>query len=169
MHETYLTGVEMAMMDGGAGAVMTNYNSVNGITACANTYILKNILRGMWGYQSIVLTDWGGNYEFTTDNGVTMETPSGGKNNAESINNALDSGLLTLEDIDEALSYNLYACAKAGYFGMVQISATAQPQLTPHLRHISSSQARQAKSAKRFSLRTMKRQSSLLRRVQLSL
>ena len=133
MHETYLTGVEMAMMDGGAGAVMTNYNSVNGITACANTYILKNILRGMWGYQSIVLTDWGGNYEFTTDNGVTMETPSGGKNNAESINNALDSGLLTLEDIDEALSYNLYACAKAGYFGMVQISrdGTAAVDSTP--------------------------------------
>lgn len=39
----------------------------------------------MWGYKGLVMTDWGGNYSFTLDNGVTMETPSDTHNNPENI------------------------------------------------------------------------------------
>ena len=39
---------------------MTSYNEVNGIYANENEHLLKEILRGEWGFDGIVVTDWGG-------------------------------------------------------------------------------------------------------------
>lgn len=107
--------------DDSAHSVMTNYGSTNGQQACADSYVLKEVFRNQWGWKGIVLTDWGGNYQFTANKGVTMETPSDGCNNLEAVTKALEAGTITEADIDEAVGYNLYSMGKIGYLGLVQI------------------------------------------------
>ena len=118
--------------DNSAHTVMTNYGSTNGQQACADSYVLKEVFRNQWNWKGIVLTDWGGNYQFTTDKGVTMETPSDGFNNLEAVRKALEAGTLTEADIDEAVGYNLYAMGRIGYLGLVQISRDGTAAADPN-------------------------------------
>ena len=60
LREIYLTGFEIAVKEGGAKALMTSYNQVNGTYANENEHLLKEILRDEWNYEGIVITDWGG-------------------------------------------------------------------------------------------------------------
>lgn len=58
LREIYLKGFEIAVKQGGATAVMTSYNSVNGYW-CASSYDLTTtVLRNEWGFNGIVMTDW---------------------------------------------------------------------------------------------------------------
>ena len=47
-------------MDGGATAIMSSYNSYDGIPVVADEYMLTDILRGEWGYEYFVISDAGG-------------------------------------------------------------------------------------------------------------
>lgn len=60
LRETYLTGFEIAVKEGGANAVMTGYNYLNGEHCNQNTYLLGTVLRGEWGFDGLVVSDWGG-------------------------------------------------------------------------------------------------------------
>lgn len=60
LRETYLTGFEIAVKEGGAGAVMTAYNRVNGEYCNSSEYLLKTVLRGEWKFEGLVVSDWGG-------------------------------------------------------------------------------------------------------------
>jgi len=46
-----------------AWGVMAAYNKVNGVQACANKYLLTDMLRNQWGYRSLVMSDWQASYE----------------------------------------------------------------------------------------------------------
>ena len=58
LRELYLKGFEIAVTEGGAYSIMTSYNPVNGFWSAANYDMLTTVLRGQWGYQGIVMTDW---------------------------------------------------------------------------------------------------------------
>ncbi len=60
LREIYLTGFEIAVKEGHAKAIMTSYNQVNGTYANENAHLLTDILRDEWGFDGIVITDWGG-------------------------------------------------------------------------------------------------------------
>ena len=60
LREIYLTAFEMAVKEGGAKAIMSSYNMVNGTYANENAHLLTEILRGEWGFDGMVVTDWGG-------------------------------------------------------------------------------------------------------------
>lgn len=49
LREIYLTGFEIAVKEGGAKAMMSSYNQVNGIYANENQHLLRDILRKEWG------------------------------------------------------------------------------------------------------------------------
>lgn len=59
MREIYLPGFEMAVEEGKPSTVMCAYNKLNGIHCSDNKYLLTDILRGDWGYDGMVVTDWG--------------------------------------------------------------------------------------------------------------
>ena len=65
MREIYLAGFEIAVKEGGAKAIMTSYNMVNGRYANENSHLIKDILRGEWGFDGLVVTDWGGDNNHT--------------------------------------------------------------------------------------------------------
>ncbi|WP_052492531.1 glycoside hydrolase family 3 C-terminal domain-containing protein [Leucobacter komagatae] len=63
LHEIYLEGFRIAVTEGGTWTVMSSYNRVNGTYANENRELLTNILRGRWGFDGLVVTDWGGNHD----------------------------------------------------------------------------------------------------------
>ena len=57
--DTYEPAFRAAIVDGKAGSVMCAYNAINGQPACANQYLLQDLLRGSWGFQGYVVSDCG--------------------------------------------------------------------------------------------------------------
>ncbi len=58
LREIYLKGFEISVKEGHAKSIMTSYNPINGHWSASNYDMLTTILRGEWGYDGIVMTDW---------------------------------------------------------------------------------------------------------------
>lgn len=58
LREIYLKGFEISVKEGGARSVMTTYGPVNGIWTAGSFDLIELILRGEWGFDGIVMTDW---------------------------------------------------------------------------------------------------------------
>jgi len=57
--ESDLLAFELALEQGGPGAVMCSYNRVNGVHACESGWLLDRVLKGDWGFPGYVMSDWG--------------------------------------------------------------------------------------------------------------
>ncbi len=60
LREIYLPGFEAAVKEGGVLALMGAYNRLNGEHCCTSVSLLNRILREEWGYDGLVVSDWGG-------------------------------------------------------------------------------------------------------------
>ena len=60
LREIYLTGFEIAVEEGKPRTIMSSYNKLNGTHTNENMHLMKDILRGDWGYDGVVVTDWAG-------------------------------------------------------------------------------------------------------------
>lgn len=58
LREIYLAPFEEAIREGRPGSVMCAYNRINGQYACAHRHLLADVLRGDWGYDGLVMSDW---------------------------------------------------------------------------------------------------------------
>ncbi len=65
LREIYLTAFEIAVKEGRARTIMSSYNMVNGTYANENAHLLTDILRGEWGFEGFVVTDWGADNDHT--------------------------------------------------------------------------------------------------------
>src|SRR5699024_6861974 len=61
--ELYLEGFRIAIEEGAPRTIMTAYNRINGTFAHENTTLLKEILRGEWGFEGLAVSDWGGTHD----------------------------------------------------------------------------------------------------------
>lgn len=102
MRELYLTQFEIAVKQGGVKAVMTSYNEVNGTYANENEHLLKDILRKDWGFDGMVVTDWGGSNDHVAgvQAGSDLEMPNPGLDSARILLNAVEEGRLSETEID---------------------------------------------------------------------
>ena len=80
LRELYLVPFELAVRDGGALGVMTAYNRLNGPHCSEHVELLSEILRGEWGFEGFVLTDWmsAGSTVGSSTAGVDLEMPGPG-------------------------------------------------------------------------------------------
>ena len=60
LYEIYLPAFKAAVQEGGAWAIMGSYNLYNGQFNCHNQKLLNEILKGEWGFDGVVVSDWGG-------------------------------------------------------------------------------------------------------------
>jgi beta-glucosidase len=58
LREIYLLPFQIAVRDSRPGAVMTSYNKVNGTHVSENAKFLQGVLRGEWGWDGMVISDW---------------------------------------------------------------------------------------------------------------
>ena len=106
LREIYLTGFEIAVKEGHPRSIMSSYNLVNGTYANENKHLLMEILRGEWGFDGAVITDWGGSNDHAlgVKNGSTLEMPAPGGDSVRELLAAVESGKIAESDIDARLS-----------------------------------------------------------------
>ncbi len=75
LHEIYLPAFRAAVKEGGAWAIMGAYNRYKGEHCCHNSYLLNDILKKEWGFDGVVISDWGGVHDTkqAIENGLDME------------------------------------------------------------------------------------------------
>jgi len=75
LHEIYLPAFRAAVQQGGAWAIMGAYNLYNDQHNCHNSILLNKILKHDWGFDGVVISDWGGchNTEEAIVNGLDLE------------------------------------------------------------------------------------------------
>lgn len=77
LHEIYLPAFEAAVTEGGVGSVMCSYNFVNGVHACSHPYLLSQVLKGQWGFDGFVTSDWFATHDSAAaaNAGLDMQMP----------------------------------------------------------------------------------------------
>jgi beta-glucosidase len=93
LYEIYLPAFKAAVQEGNAWAIMGAYNKYKGQWACQNQYLLNDILRGEWGFDGVVVSDWGGvnNTMEAIYHGLDMEFGSWTNGLSEGESNAYDN------------------------------------------------------------------------------
>lgn len=99
--ELYLKGFEIAVRESQPWAVMTSYNKINGTYAPENEGLIEQILRKEWGFEGMVMTDWGGGRDAvgTVFAGNDLIMP-GNANQIKTIIEAVQNGTLDEKIID---------------------------------------------------------------------
>ena len=102
LREIYLTGFEIAVKEGKAKTIMSAYNEVNGVYANENKHLLTDILRKEWGFDGIVITDWGASNDHALGvaAGSNLEMPNPGLDSARELIEAVNSGKISISDVD---------------------------------------------------------------------
>jgi len=75
LYEIYLPAFKAAVQEGGTWSIMGSYNRYKNQQGCHNEYLLNDILRGEWGFDGVVVSDWGGTHDTKEAifNGLDME------------------------------------------------------------------------------------------------
>ncbi|MGB7981384.1 MAG: glycoside hydrolase family 3 C-terminal domain-containing protein [Candidatus Nanopelagicales bacterium] len=104
LRELYLRGFEIAVAQGRPRVLMTAYNLVNGQYASDSTHLLGEVLRDQWGYDGLVVSDWGGTNDHVAGLalGMDLEMPGGSGAFDPEIAAALGSGALDEVALDRS-------------------------------------------------------------------
>ena len=162
LYETYLPQFERAVREGHVGGVMGAYSALNGVPDCANSFLLTDLLRKQWGFEGYVVSDcdaigdiWGRqehHYVNTPEEAAAAAVKAGcnlccgGDYNA--LVRAVQKGLITEKEIDQALYYTLWTRFKLGLFDPAEkvpySKITIKDNDTPEHRQLALQIARQS-------------------------
>ncbi len=93
LYEIYLPAFKAATVDAGSWSIMGAYMKYKGEYCCHNQYLLNDILKGEWGYDGVVVSDWGGTHDThqAIFNGLDLEFGTWTDGLSKSKVNAYDS------------------------------------------------------------------------------
>jgi beta-glucosidase len=102
LREIYWPGFEASVKEGKVWTVMSSYNRLNGPYASANRYLLTDVLKRGWGFDGLVMSDWGGVHETarTINAGNDLEMPGRGYMAPDKVKDAIARGLTTQAQVD---------------------------------------------------------------------
>lgn len=132
LREIYLRAFERIVSDGQPETVMCSYNRINGTFASENHDLLTGILRDEWGFDGVVMTDWG-----ATDDrvaglvaGTDLDMPGQVPHNRQAIVDAAESGTLAPEVLDAAVQRVLDLIARHPEIAVGSYDAQAHAELS---------------------------------------
>lgn len=110
LREIYLRGFEIAIKESQPMAIMTSYNLINGVHSANNFDLCTKVLRGEWGFQGMVMSDW-----TTTEKGPDCTSSGcmragndlvmpGAYCDWENLEAELDAGTLDMKDLKACIS-----------------------------------------------------------------
>lgn len=102
LHEIYFPAFKAAVQEANVWTVMASYNKLNGFYASENDYLLNEVLKKRWGFQGLVMSDWGAVHSTvsTIKNGLDLEMPTNIHLNQETVKKALANKEITEKQID---------------------------------------------------------------------
>ena len=103
LREIYLRPFEDAVKTAGVWAVMSSYNRLNGTYAAENRWLLTDVLRGDWGFDGVVMSDWFGSRTTapTVNAGLDLEMPGPTRDRGEKLIAAVQAGEVAAETVRE--------------------------------------------------------------------
>lgn len=119
LREIYLKPFEITVKESNPHAVMTAYNKVNGTHADSHEFLLKQILRGEWGWKGLVMSDWGGTNSTaeSLNAGLDLEMPGPTRwRTVEAVTKAVNNGEVSEATITERARNVLELIEKVGAF-----------------------------------------------------
>ena len=104
LREIYLRGFQRVVTRAQPATLMSSYNRINGTHTGEDRRITTDILRGEWGFEGLVMSDWGAVHDRIAGirAGLDLEMPAGGEGRVKEIVAAVRSGTLDLADVDRS-------------------------------------------------------------------
>ena len=105
MRELYLPAFEAAVAKGNVDAVMDSYNLINGTHATQNDFLNLRVLKGEWGFNGVLMSDWDATYDgiAAANDGLDLEMPSARFMNAQTLVPAVKNGSVKEATVDDKL------------------------------------------------------------------
>ena len=116
LHEIYFPTFRKGVERAGVGAVMNSYNMLNGVHATENPWLNTTILRDTWGFDGILMSDWGSMYSTagSANSGLDLEMPDARFYTESLLKEALNDGRITTETIDNKVIHLLQTLSAFG-------------------------------------------------------
>lgn len=105
LREIYLAAFETIVKKARPWTMMCSYNCINGVYSCENDWLLNKVLREEWGFQGLVMTDWGAMNDRVkaVKAGLDLEMPYSSGITDRLLADAVKDGTLSLEVLDLAV------------------------------------------------------------------
>ncbi|MCR5684736.1 MAG: glycoside hydrolase family 3 C-terminal domain-containing protein [Lachnospiraceae bacterium] len=128
LREIYLSAFEEIVKSAEPDTVMCSYNKVNGTYSSENGWLLNEILRNEWGYDGLVMSDWGAVCDRAkgVEAGLDLEMPSSNGLSAKRVVDAVIAGELDEKYLDIAVEHVLKLANK--YTGFADETCVAQEE-----------------------------------------
>ncbi len=116
LREIYLAQFEAVVKEADPWTVMCSYNRINGVYASENYYLLTEILKDEWGFQGVVVSDWGANHTIleSVAGGLDLEMPGPAKYYGQLLVEAVRTWQLDESVVDEAARRMLRMIVRSG-------------------------------------------------------
>lgn len=116
LREIYLPAFETIVKEAKPWTVMCSYNRINGVYASQNHYLLKEILKGEWGFEGLVVSDWGANHTIfeSVQGGLDLEMPGPAKYYGRLLMEAAHNWQIEEPDIDDSARRILRIILRSG-------------------------------------------------------
>jgi beta-glucosidase len=136
LRETYLAAFERVIRHAPPWAVMCSYNRIGGVHASQHRWLLTQVLRGEWGYQGLVVSDWDAVHDpvAAVAAGLDLEMPGTDGRSADAIMSAVGAGALDEADVDRAARRVVEFVGKSCPDGQARRSPVRDGGVTPGAR-----------------------------------
>lgn len=145
MREIYLPSFEAAVEEAGTWAVMSSYNKVNGAWASENPNLLDDILRQEWGFDGVVISDWGAVHSIVPSAlaGLDIKMPGPPRFYGDSLLEAVKTGRISGDVIDDKVRRILNFMVRTGILDGDRVAAGGNYD-KPEYRHLAREAADEA-------------------------
>ena len=130
LHEIYLPGFEDTVKQGRAWSLMCAYNQVNGTYSCENYALLHDILKGDWGFDGVVGSDYPATHSTVASAEAGLDQEFGGSTFYAQLPAAVRSGQLAKSVVDDHARRVLRMMFRAGLFDNNR--PTGAPEIAAH-------------------------------------